>query len=233
MVVIVDSNNLKQIIEALFFVADGPLNKKQIAQVLENVPIADIEQAIASLKQEYEDHAFSLVEVAGGYGFRTKSDYAFWLRKFKKVQATRLSRAAMETLAIVAYRQPVMKAEVDKIRGVETGSMLRTLMEKDLIRIVGRQELPGRPLIYGTSKKFLEVFDLNDLSDLPTLEELKDLAPIDRDELLPEDHESALPTLEEVQAMENGNHDEANENQGQEDTPEAPDEYNQPDKENN
>lgn len=202
-----NSNELKQIVEALFFVADGPLNKKQIAQVLENVPLEDIEQAINQLKEEYENstHAFNLVEVAGGYGFRTKSDYAFWLRKFKKVQATRLSRAAMETLAIVAYRQPIMKAEVEKIRGVEVGSMLRTLMEKDLVRIVGRQDLPGRPLIYGTTRKFLEVFDLNDLSDLPTLDELKDLAPIDRDELMAvEDDDSHLPTLEEVRAMQDG-----------------------------
>lgn len=200
-----DSNELKQILEALFFVADGPLNKKQIAQVLENVPLNDIEQAIMALKQDYEnsERAFSLVEVAGGYVFRSKSEYAFWLRKFKKVQATRLSRAAMETLAIVAYRQPIMKAEVEKIRGVEVGSMLRTLMEKELVRIVGRQDLPGRPLIYGTTKKFLEVFDLNDLSDLPTLEELKDLAPIDREELMPAQDEDAMPTLEEIQAMEN------------------------------
>lgn len=189
-----NSNDLKRILEALFFVADGPLNKKQIAQVLENVPLDEIEQGIEELRRQYDspERAFALVEVAGGYGFRTRGEYKFWLQKFKKVQATRLSRAAMETLAIVAYRQPIMKAEVEKIRGVEVGSMLRTLMEKELVRIVGRQDLPGRPLIYGTTRKFLEVFDLNDLSDLPTLEELKDLAPIDELLLPPEDEPTGL-----------------------------------------
>ncbi len=198
------STELKRIIEAMLFVSETPLSKAQIAAVLENVENAEIAAALAELARDYQDspHAFNLVEVAGGFCFRTKGDYAFWLRKLKRAQATRLSRAAMETLAIVAYRQPIMKAEVEKIRGVEVGSILRMLMEKDLVRTVGRQDLPGRPLIYGTTKKFLEVFDLNDLSDLPTLEELKTFAASDEDELLPAlDDESNLPTLQEVEAM--------------------------------
>lgn len=199
------STELKRIIEALLFVAETPLSKAHIQQVLENVAGTEITAALKELLADYENspHAFSLTEVAGGFSFRTRPEYAFWLRKLKRAQATRLSRAAMETLAIVAYRQPIMKAEVEKIRGVDVGSILRMLMEKDLVRIVGRQDLPGRPLIYGTTRKFLEVFDLNDLSDLPTLDELKSLATFDEDEHVPElDEESALPTLEEIEAME-------------------------------
>jgi segregation and condensation protein B len=165
---------------------------------------------------DYEQgHAFTLIEAAGGYCFRTRGEYAFWLRKLKKDQASRLSRAALETLAIIAYKQPVMKAEIEKVRGVDVSGMLRMLMEKNLIRAVGRQELPGRPLIYGTTKKFLEIFDLKDLRDLPTLEELKALAIGEGDEISPylegEEIEvlDALPhSLDQSQMLRAGAHDE-------------------------
>ena len=116
-----------------------------------------------------------LREIAGGYQFRTRPDLAVWIAKMKAGRPAALTAAALETLAVVAYRQPVVKAEVDRLRGVDAGRPLRTLLERRLIRILGRKDVPGKPMIYGTTKKFLEVFGLKDLSELPTLGELKDL----------------------------------------------------------
>lgn len=171
------STDLKRIVEAVLFAAETPLSLAQICQVLETKDKAPIETALAELSKEYDflERAFDLVEVAGGWRLRTRPEMAFWLRKLKRQSTTRLSRASLETLAIIAYKQPVLKAEIERIRGVEVSGVLRMLMEKDLVRVVGRRDLPGRPLIYGTTKRFLEVFDLNDLTDLPTLEEMQDL----------------------------------------------------------
>ncbi len=171
------TTDLKRIVEALLFAAEAPLSLAQIAQVLETSDKDRIKTALAELGREYDylERAFALVEVAGGWRLRTRPEMAFWLRKLKRQSATRLSRAALETLAIIAYKQPVLKAEIERIRGVEVSGVLRMLMEKDLVRVVGRKDLPGRPLIYGTTKRFLEVFDLKDLSDLPTLEEMQEL----------------------------------------------------------
>ncbi|MCA1988565.1 MAG: SMC-Scp complex subunit ScpB [Desulfarculus sp.] len=170
--------DLKRIIEGLIFVSETPLNLAQICAVLETEEKAVVAGALAALVEEYQglDRAFTLVEVAGGWGFRTNPELAFWIRKLKRDQVTRLSRAALETLAVIAYKQPVMKAEIERMRGVEVSGVLRMLMEKDLVRVAGRKDLPGRPLIYGTTRRFLEVFDLKDLKDLPTLEEMEALA---------------------------------------------------------
>ena len=119
---------------------------------------------------------FFLVEVAQGYQFRSKPEYGEWIRKLKKITPTKLSRAALETLAIIAYKQPSRRAEVEAIRGVDVGGILRMLMEKKLIKILGRQNVPGRPIIYGTTAKFLEFFSLKDISSLPTLEEIGEVA---------------------------------------------------------
>ena len=170
--------DLKRIVEGLLFVSETPLSLAQICAVLETEEKAVVAGALAALVEEYQglDRAFTLVEVAGGWGLRTRPELAFWIRKLKRDQVTRLSRAALETLAVIAYKQPVMKAEIERLRGVEVGGVLRVLMEKDLIRVAGRKDLPGRPLIYGTTRRFLEVFDLKDLRDLPTLEEMEALA---------------------------------------------------------
>ncbi|MCB2188547.1 MAG: SMC-Scp complex subunit ScpB [Deltaproteobacteria bacterium] len=186
-------NDLRRIVEALLFVAEGPLSLAQLGQVLETSDRAAIKQAVESLQQEYGslERAFSLVEVAGGYSFRTRPELAFWITKLRKQQVTRLSRAALETLAIVAYRQPVLKAEIERIRGVEVGSVLKMLLEKGLVRVAGRRDLPGRPLVYATSRRFLEVFDLKDLRDLPTIEEIASLG-----EDLPEGLEAGQPELD-------------------------------------
>jgi segregation and condensation protein B len=169
--------DLKRIVEAVLFAAETPLSLAQICQVLETKDKAPVQNALEELSKEYDflERAFALVEVAGGWRLRTRPDMAFWLRKLKRQSKTRLSRASLETLAIIAYKQPVLKAEIERIRGVEVSGVLRMLMEKELVRVVGRKDLPGRPLIYGTTKRFLEVFDLKDLSDLPTLEEMQEL----------------------------------------------------------
>lgn len=167
----------KRIVEALLFVAEQPLGLDQLCRVLESVERVEVRAALEELTAEYQalGRSFELVEVAGGWCFRTRPELAFWLRRLRKQQVTRLSRAALETLAVVAYKQPVLKAEIERIRGVEVGGILRTLMEKGLIKVAGRKDLPGKPLIYATTRRFLEVFDLHDLGDLPSLEELEAL----------------------------------------------------------
>ena len=199
------SRDLKRIVEALLFAAEEPLRPAQIAAVLETEDRKQVEQTLARLQREYQetDRAFELVEVAGGWRLRTRPEMAFWLRRLKRQQVTRLSRAALETLAIVAYKQPVLKAEIERIRGVEVSGVLRMLMEKDLVRVVGRKDLPGRPLIYGTTKRFLEVFDLKDLSELPTLEEMEQLlgeAPVEATEAEQDKSQSQPPLFAPDQA---------------------------------
>lgn len=169
--------NIKRIIEGLLFVAEAPLNAVQIAQVLEAPHADDVQAALEELLAEYEtaERAFSIVEVGGGYIFRSRPEMAPWLSRLRKQQASKLSRAALETLAIVAYKQPVLRAEIERIRGVDVGGVLRMLMERNLVRVAGRRDLPGKPLVYATTKRFLEFFDLKDISELPTLEEIDKL----------------------------------------------------------
>lgn len=164
------------IVEALLFASGKPLNVQEIHRCLPDIPLPDVKAALASLQAAYDAMArsFCLKEVAEGYQIRTRSAYAPYVLKMLKSSPARLSRAALETLAIVAYKQPVIRQEIEQFRGVDAGGILRTLLEKDLIRIMGRKTIPGRPLIYGTTKRFLEVFDLKDLESLPKLKELKD-----------------------------------------------------------
>ena len=167
----------RAIIEAMIFVSGTPVTIKRMREVLEGVSDDTIRTAIDELKRGYEERkgGLRLVEVAGGFQFRTDETLAPWLKKFAGVKSLALSQAAMETLAVVAYRQPIMKSEIDRIRGVDVSTSLRGLLERNLIRIVGRKDVPGRPILYGTSTHFLEVFSLRDLTELPTLEELKEL----------------------------------------------------------
>ncbi|MEJ5377410.1 MAG: SMC-Scp complex subunit ScpB [bacterium] len=172
---------LKRIIEGLLFATHEPLSMDKIQSLLEGVDRATIRACIEKLGKEYQelDRSFRLVEVAGGYQLRTVEELAPWVRKLRRQSPPRLSQASMETLAVIAYRQPVTRAEVEYIRGVDCGAVVRSLMEKGLIKILGRKDGPGRPLLYGTSKKFLEVFGLKDLSSLPALSELEDLPRVE------------------------------------------------------
>ena len=165
------------IIEALLFASEAPLTVERIVETLSDTEKKEIVSLLEGLIREYDVRGggICLREVAGGFQFRTRMDLSPWIRKLKAGRPALLSPAAMETLAVVAYRQPLVKAEIDRIRGVDASGALKGLLEKKLVRIVGRKDVPGKPIIYGTTRKFLEVFNLKDLSELPTLRELKDL----------------------------------------------------------
>ena len=170
-------DDLKAILESLLFASDTPLTIDKMKSVLEMSDRKAIRDALTSLAEEYESgkRGFFLTEVAGGFQLRTRPEYRQWVRRLKETKPARLSRPALETLAIVAYKQPVLRSDVEYLRGVDCGGTLRTLLERRLIRVLGRKNLPGRPMMYGTTKQFLELFDLKDLTGLPTLKELKDL----------------------------------------------------------
>jgi segregation and condensation protein B len=165
------------IIEAIIFASEVPLTVERMAEIIPDTDKREIKALLEKLVGEYTERGggFCLMEVAGGFQFRTRQDLAPWVRKLKAARPAMLSPAALETLAVVAYRQPLVKSDIDRIRGVDTSGALKGLLEKRLVRIVGRKDVPGKPIIYGTTKKFLEVFNLMDLSELPTLRELKDL----------------------------------------------------------
>ena len=170
-----DDFEIKPILESLFFVSDSPIRLETLVEILPESTKEAILDGIRRIQAEYENSTkgIELIEIAGGYQFRTKPDWAGWVSRLKKVKAVKLSQAALETLAIVAYRQPVIRPAVEDIRGVDSGSVLHTLMEKGLIKTMGRKDLPGRPIVYGTTKAFLELFGLNTLADLPTLKEIQ------------------------------------------------------------
>jgi segregation and condensation protein B len=171
----VHKDEVKGVIESLLFAHQHPLTIDNIARIVgDEVGKKVIREVLAELTVEYQGlgRSFHLLEVGEGYQFRTKVEYAPWIRSLKKVKPSRLSQSALETLAIVAYRQPIVRAEVEHVRGVDSGWVLNSLLEKGLIKILGRKEVAGRPLVYGTSKRFLEVFGLRDLGGLPTLQEM-------------------------------------------------------------
>ena len=175
MVIIME--DIKNIIESLLFVAEDPLTIDTIKKILDSANSKDIRYALSEPSNEYEARkgGFSLCEVAGGYQIRTRPEYSHWIRLMLKPNPLRISKAALETLAIIAYKQPLIRTDIEHIRGVDCGGILRMLLEKKLIRVIGRKEIPGRPMIYTTTKKFLEVFELKDLKDLPSLKEIEEL----------------------------------------------------------
>ncbi len=169
--------NIRNILESLLFVADEPLSVAKLKTVLETADTKEIKTALHSLADQYEARGggFGLAEVAGGWQLRTRPEYNEWVKRLLQPPPQRLSKAALETLAIVAYNQPIIRADIEHIRGVDCGGILRQLMERKLIRVLGRKEIPGRPLIYATTKLFLELFDLKDLKDLPTPKEIEEM----------------------------------------------------------
>ncbi|SLM48654.1 putative chromosome segregation and condensation protein B [Nitrospira japonica] len=173
-----DQMELTAILEALLFVSGEPMPLARLATTIGTVSKAEVQQALNNLREQlaHDGRGIQLVQVAGGYRLATKADCAPWLKRLEKAKtAQRLSRSALESLAIIAYKQPLVRAEVEEIRGVETSGVIRTLLERKLVRIVGRKEVPGRPIMYGTTKYFLEHFGLQDLSQLPPLREFKEL----------------------------------------------------------
>jgi segregation and condensation protein B len=178
--VLLDRELLKSVVEGLVFASSDPLTPKALSQVIDRASVDDIQSVLGELEQEYQrrSRGFRLCEVAGGYQFRSLPTIAPWILEMKKIKPSRLSRAALEALAIIAYNQPVTKARIESIRGVESSGTIRNLLERDLIEVVGRKDVPGRPILYGTSKRFLEVFGLSDLASLPPL---PDVEPLEED----------------------------------------------------
>ncbi len=177
-----ESKEIKAVIECLLFVSDKPLSLGSLHNLFERVDRRTLLACLDELKAEYDlqGRAFQLVEIAEGYQLSTRVQYAPWIRKLYKNRAnSKLSRAALETLAIIAYRQPVTKAEIEDIRGVSADGVVNSLAERKLVRIVGRKEVVGRPLLYGTTKEFLHFFGLKDLTDMPELKELQEILEAD------------------------------------------------------
>ena len=159
-------DELPQIIECLLFAAGDPVPPKRLAELCE-VDEAQVEEAVVELATRLEDHGLQVLRVAGGYTLGTRPEYATWVHRLRQPPAERLSAAALEVLAIIAYRQPITKPEIDQIRGVDSGSALRSLVAKRLVTTRGRKEGPGRAPLYVTTEYFLRAFGLNDLSELP------------------------------------------------------------------
>jgi len=172
-----DENMIVGAVEALLLTADGPLTENQIRTYLAHPSIRAIRGALYRIEDKFRHFGsgIRLVEVAKGWQLRTDVRCAAWVAQMRGEKPLRLSKAALETLAIVAYRQPVSRAEVEDLRGVDPGGVLRMLCERNLVTVTGRKDVPGRPLLYGTTQDFLSVFGLRDLSDLPTLRDLREL----------------------------------------------------------
>ena len=172
-----EREEMKSILESLLFVADGPLSLQRIAEVLDGVDKAEIRSVLDELQAELEAtrRGVRLVEVAGGFQMRTAKVNAEWLKKFLGGRPARMSRPTLETLAIIAYRQPITKAEIEAIRGVDVDGVINTLLDRNLIRSVARKDVPGRPFLYATTPVFLQLFNLKDLTHLPTLKEMEEI----------------------------------------------------------
>jgi len=174
---------IREIVESILFVADTPLSFDRLANILEEFDRDEIRRAIDAITADCNSQrrGMELVLVAGGYQFRSRPEYADYIRRLKKVKPARFSPSALETLAIVAYRQPVTRGEVEYLRGVDSGGILKSLLDRKLIKIIGKKDIPGKPLIYGTTREFMETFNLKDLASLPTLREIEELADTDSD----------------------------------------------------
>jgi len=170
-----EKSKLKSRLEAVLFSSDEPLRIERL-QTIFDVEIDLLRCGLHELVLEYaqQNRGIVLQEIAGGFQFRTRAEYAPWVAKLNRTRQNRLSKAATETLAVIAYRQPVTRAEIEYLRGVDSGGIIRSLMEKQLVKIVGKKDVPGRPLLYGTSRHFLEYFGLKDLTGLPQLKEFSD-----------------------------------------------------------
>lgn len=203
---LLDSGETKQIIENLLFITDRPLKPSRIAEVVETVNAKRVLEIIHELAKEYEDtgRSIRILEIGGGYQMCTKPEYGRWVRRlYNEKMTTRLSNAALETLAIIAYKQPVTRAEMEMIRGVDVAAPLEKLLERGLVRVLGKRDTIGRPMVYGTTDEFLRLFGLNKISELPDLQvfaakqlqEKQEDLPFD--EKLPPLGEPAILALEE------------------------------------
>jgi segregation and condensation protein B len=170
---------IKRVVEAILFAANRPMTSKQLQQVfpeIEQPDLQDIEAALESIKEDYRSRPVELKRVASGYRFQVRRELSRWVSRLFEEKPPRYSRALLETLAIIAYRQPATRGEIEDIRGVGvSSSIIHTLLEREWIRVVAHKEVPGRPALYGTTKQFLDYFNITSLSELPTLQEIQDL----------------------------------------------------------
>jgi segregation and condensation protein B len=205
----VEEQHLKSILESLLFAAGEPVSVARLAAAIEGVSRTEVQQALGAIAREYggQGRGIVLEEVAGGYQLRTPKVHANYVRKLLAARPPRLSRPLLETAAIIAYRQPITRPEIEQLRGVDSGAVLETLLERRLVRIAGRKEAPGRPMLYATTPEFLEIFGLKDLDSLPDLKEFREIEqaveqantpPVESVETHPEDAAAATGAAENV-----------------------------------
>ena len=170
------TQHIKAVVEAILFASQEPVSLNKLRDVIEDVDKQTLKLIVFELQNEYllRGSGLQIVEIAGGFQMATRSELGEYIRRLKKTKhSSRLSRPSLETLAIIAYKQPVMKQEIDEIRGVDSAGVIKGLLQKKLIKIIGRKDEPGRPILYGTTKEFLRHFGLRNLSELPTLKDLE------------------------------------------------------------
>jgi segregation and condensation protein B len=195
---------LRPLLEALLFAAGDPLPVKKMADYLEGPTADEVKAALADLANEYLTRGIRLIEVAGGWQMRTAPEHQRYVRKLFRERPQRLTRAATETIAIVAYKQPVTRQEIEAVRGVDSGGVLESLVERRLAKVVGRKDVPGRPLVYATTADFLELFGLKSIRELPTLPELgTDFERMSAQGGFTESEDAAILPLEHDDAAEN------------------------------
>lgn len=171
---LMEISNQKAMMEALLFSSSGPMRTKQLKEIT-GLEESEIEDIMDELKEEYKQRGGGVLisQLAGGYIMHTNPDFSMWARKVKASQPAKLSQASLESLAIIAYKQPITKAELEALRGVNSDGVMKTLLDRRLVKIVGRKEAPGKPLLFGTTQEFLLLFGLKDLAGLPTLKEFQ------------------------------------------------------------
>jgi segregation and condensation protein B len=200
-----ENNNLKSAVEALIFASEKPITLEQIKKVLGDLDTPSINKIIEELMREYEtqNRGIRIIEIAGGYQMITNSNFAPFLKKlFKNRYSDKLSKPALESLAIIAYKQPLTKAEIESLRNVNVDGVMKSLLDKNLIRVCGRKKIPGRPFVFGTTREFLEHFGLKSLADLPKMEDFTvlaqakeaqtDIEPITQEELEAKDESGQI-----------------------------------------
>jgi segregation and condensation protein B len=193
-----ESLPLKQIIEGAILAAEAPMSIDQLMQLFEDdePERVDVRDVLQEIEQDFEGRGFELKQVASGYRFQVRSSYGEWVSRLWKEKPPRYSRALLETLALIAYKQPITRGDVEEIRGVAVSTnIMRTLLEREWVRIVGHRDVPGHPALYATTKSFLDYFNLRNLDELPSLSEIKDLTQVN-EELDMEDDLIELPSLE-------------------------------------
>jgi segregation and condensation protein B len=205
-----DRSEQRRIVEALVLASPEPVSAARLAEIVPECKPGEAKDLINELNTEYQeqDRSFEIWEVAGGFQIRTRAEFSGYLQQLQKRRPLRLSRAALDSLSIIAYKQPVTRAEIEEIRGVDAGAVLKGLLDRRLIRIAGHREVPGRPMLYASTRRFLEVFGLESLKGLPNLRELKELADqrgvvlpgADGEDATPESPEPAQEELSPLQA---------------------------------